>query len=129
MAKTFREKMKELDPERRKKIEARAAYLTAEEQTLRDLRQARHLTQERMAEFLKIRQDNVCRIEQRTDLLISTLRSYVEAMGGHLRIIAEFPNRPPVTLSGFAAMENDRHNKNEEGRLGVSTARQASRRG
>lgn len=114
MAKTLRDKMKTLSAERQQKIEARAAHLIAEELTLRDLRQAHHLTQERMAEFLHIGQDGVCRIEKRTDLLISTLRSYIEAMGGHLCIIAEFPDRPPVTLSGFAAMENDRRKKNEE---------------
>lgn len=117
MAKTLTEKMKTLDPTRKKKIEARAANLIAEEQTLRDLRHALRLTQERMAEFLKIRQDNVSRIEQRTDLLISTLRSYIEAMGGKLRLIAQFPDRPPVELSGFAAMENERGKKNEEARL------------
>ena len=114
MAKTLRDKMKTLGAKRQKKIETRAAYLIAEEQTLRDLRQAHYLTQERMAKFLHIGQDGVCRIEKRTDLLISTLRSYIEAMGGHLRIIAEFPDRPPVTLSGLAAMENDRRKKNEE---------------
>jgi hypothetical protein len=114
VAKTLKDKMSGLTPERRKKIDARAAYLIAEEQTLRDLRHALHLTQERMAELLKIRQDNVCRIEQRTDLLISTLRSYIEAMGGKLHLVAEFPNRHPVELSGFAAMENERRKKDEE---------------
>jgi transcriptional regulator with XRE-family HTH domain len=107
MAKTLKEKMKSLTPERQTRIEARAADLIAKEQTLRDLRRALHLTQERMAEFLKIRQDNVSRIEQRTDLLISTLRSYVEAMGGKLHLVAEFPNRPPVELSGLTTMEGE----------------------
>lgn len=116
MAKTLREKMKTLNPERQKKVEARAAHLIAEEQTLRDLRRALYLTQERMAELLKIRQDNVSRIEQRTDLLISTLRSYVEAMGGKLHLVAEFPDRPPVQISGFAAMENERRKKDEDAR-------------
>jgi len=117
MAKTLTAKMKTFDPERRKKIEARAALLIAEEQTLRDLRRALHLTQERMAELLKIRQDNVSRIEQRTDLLISTLRSYIEAMGGKLQLMAQFPNRPPVELSGFASMENDGREADNEARL------------
>ena len=117
MAKTLGEKMKTLDPARQKKIETRADYLIAQEQTLRDLRRALNLTQERMAELLKIRQDNVSRIEQRTDLLISTLRSYIEAMGGKLQLVAQFPNRPPVELSGFAAMGSERHKKDEEARL------------
>jgi DNA-binding transcriptional regulator YiaG len=102
---TFKERMKELKPARRKRVEARAAALIAEEMSLRDLRQALKLTQERIAESLGIGQDGVSRIEQRSDLLISTLRSYIEAMGGHLKLIAEFPNRSPVVLSGLASPE------------------------
>lgn len=52
-------------------------------------------------------QEGVSRIEQRSDLLISTLRSYVEAMGGKLSIIAEFPDRVPVILTGLAGMDNE----------------------
>ena len=102
---TLKERMKELKPARRKRVESRAAALIAEEMSLRDLRQALKLTQERLAEALDIGQDGVSRIEQRTDLLISTLRSYIEAMGGHLDLIAEFPNRPPVLISGLASAE------------------------
>jgi transcriptional regulator with XRE-family HTH domain len=67
--------------------------------TLQDLRKARELTQQRMAELLGIKQANVSRIEKRSDLLLSTLGSYVAAMGGRLRLVAEFPDRPPVVLS------------------------------
>ena len=104
---TLKERMKELKPAGRKKVEARAAALIAEEMSLRDLRQALKLTQERLAEALDIGQDGVSRLEQRSDLLISTLRGYIEAMGGHLELIAEFPNRPPVVLSGLASMETE----------------------
>ena len=55
-----------------------------------------------MAQLLEIDQGNVSRIEQRTDLMLSTLRDYVAALGGELRIVVEFPNRPPVTLVGIA---------------------------
>jgi transcriptional regulator with XRE-family HTH domain len=96
---------KELTPARRKKIASRAAELIAEEMSLRDLRQALKLTQERMAEALGIGQDGVSRLEKRSDLLISTLRSYVQAMGGSLSIVAEFPDRHPILLSGLATME------------------------
>ena len=99
--------MKRLSAARRKKIEARAAELIAEEMFLRDLRKARKLTQEHIAEILNVGQDGVSRLEKRSDLLISTLRSYVEAMGGSLSLIAEFPDREPVILSGFAAMATD----------------------
>lgn len=105
MATNVRDKMKGLSAARRQKIEARAAELIAEEMSLRDLRQALALTQERIAETLGIGQDSVSRLEKRTDLLLSTLRSYVEAMGGHLLLVAEFPDREPVVLSGLATME------------------------
>jgi transcriptional regulator with XRE-family HTH domain len=83
-------------------VEARGAELIAEEMSLRDLRKAHELTQTRMAEALGMGQDGISRIEQRSDLLLSTLRSYVEAMGGQLRLIAEFPDRPPVHLAGIS---------------------------
>ena len=91
-----------LDPARRRKIEARAADLIAEEMTLRELRKARRLTQVSIARELGIGQDGVSRLEQRSDLLLSTLRKTVEAMGGSLSLIARFPDRPPVELSGIA---------------------------
>ena len=69
--------------------------------SLQSLRQARQLTQVKVAELLNIRQENVSRIEKRADLLISTLREYVTSMGGSLRLVAEFPDRPPVELSGL----------------------------
>lgn len=82
-------------------IHERAQELRTEYATLQDLRKARELTQERMAEMLCIKQENVSRLEKRSDLLLSTLRSYVAAMGGDLKLIVEFPGRPPVTLIGF----------------------------
>ena len=93
---------KELSPARRKKIEARAAQLVAEEMTLQELRQARKLTQARMAKELGIGQDGISKLEKRSDLLLSTLRKAVEAMGGNLSLVAEFPDRPPIVLSGIA---------------------------
>ena len=97
--------MANLDPARRRKIEDRAAELIAEEMTLRELRKARQLTQVSVARELGISQDGVSRLEQRSDLLLSTLRRTVEAMGGRLSLIASFPDRPPVELSGIAEHE------------------------
>jgi transcriptional regulator with XRE-family HTH domain len=114
MMKTLKDKLAEVGPERRKKIEERAAYLVAEEKTLRDLRKALELTQEGVAERLHITQDGVSRLESRTDLLISTLRNVVQAMGGRLRLVAEFPDRPPIEVAGFAAMENARRKRERE---------------
>ena len=100
------EKIKKLSAAQRKKVEARAAELIAEEMTLRDLRKARQLTQARMAEQLGITQDGVSRLEKRSDLLLSTLRKTVEAMGGSLSLVAEFPDRAPVVLTGIAEDES-----------------------
>src|SRR5258708_26473706 len=101
---TLKQRMKELSPDRRKRVEARAARLIAEEMTLQELRRARKLTQVRMAKALRISQDGVSRLERRTDLLLSTLRKSVEAMGGRLSLVAEFPDRDPVVLSGIASV-------------------------
>jgi DNA-binding XRE family transcriptional regulator len=90
-----------LSPAQRKKVEARAAELIDEEMSLRQLRKARKLTQVRMAKSLGISQDGVSRLEKRSDLLLSTLRKTVEAMGGKLSLVAEFPDRPPVILSSL----------------------------
>jgi DNA-binding XRE family transcriptional regulator len=94
---------KKLSPTRRKKVEARAAQLIAEEMTLQELRRARKLTQVRMAKKLGISQDGISKLEKRSDLLLSTLRKTVEAMGGSLSLVAEFPDRGPIVLSGIAA--------------------------
>lgn len=77
---------------RRGKIAARTQQLIAEEMALRHLRHARNLTQQTMAELLDIDQAGISKIESRSDMLLSTLRSYVEAMGGSLRLLAEFPD-------------------------------------
>jgi transcriptional regulator with XRE-family HTH domain len=103
--KTLKQKMKGIGPARHKKVEARAATLIAEEMTLQELRQARKLTQVRIAKALGISQDGVSRLEKRSDFLLSTLRKTVEAMGGNLSLVAEFPDREPVVLSGIAEAE------------------------
>ena len=114
MASTLKEKMKGLPAKRRKKVDARAAELIAQEMSLRDLRQALEKTQTSIAEELGIGQEGVSRLEKRSDLLLSTLRSYVEAMGGELHLIAEFPDRPPVHLQGLAVMEEANKKANQK---------------
>jgi len=94
--------IKHLSPALRKKVEARAAHLIAEEMTLRELRRARKLSQVRVAKELGIGQEGVSKIEKRADLMISTLRNTVEAMGGSLALVAQFPDSEPVILSGIA---------------------------
>jgi DNA-binding XRE family transcriptional regulator len=95
------DKIRQLPAAQRKKVEARAAELIAEEMTLRELRKARKLTQVRIAKALGVKQDSVSRLEKRSDLLLSTLRKAVEAMGGTLSLVAEFPDRGRVVLSAL----------------------------
>ncbi len=98
MSVSHEEVMSRLAPERRERIKARAQELLEEEMTLRDLRAVHSLTQTKVAEILGIEQDSVSRMERRADMLISTMSDYVEAMGGKLRLIAEFPNRRPYSV-------------------------------
>jgi DNA-binding XRE family transcriptional regulator len=84
-----------------RKVEARAQELIAEELTLQDLRKAQKLTQEQMATVLNIGQDSISRLEKRSDMMLSTMRSYVEAMGGSLELVARFPKRAPVIIASM----------------------------
>jgi DNA-binding XRE family transcriptional regulator len=98
---TLEQKLRTLSPERRKKIAARARQLVAEEMSLRELRHAHKLTQQAVAKKLGISQDGISRLEQRSDLMLSTIDGYVRALGGRVSIIAEFPDRKPIMLSGI----------------------------
>ena len=97
--------IKSLPASRRRKIEKRAAMLIAEEMTLQELRRARAMTQVRLAKRLGVAQKQISEIEKRTDMHISTLRRSIEAMGGKLSLIAEFPDREPIMLAGIAAVD------------------------
>ena len=101
------ERMNKLPEERRKKVEERAKALIAEEMSLQDLRKARKQPQTRIAQQLGINQEHVSRIEKRSDLLLSTLSGYVEAMGGKLSLVVEFPDRPPISLTGIATLDKE----------------------
>ena len=101
MAKTLNKKLDELPAARHERILAEADRLHVEYLTLQELRKAMKLTQEQLAEMLKIRQATIAQTEKRSDLMLSTLRSYVEAMGGKLCLTVEFPDRAPVSLVGF----------------------------
>jgi len=85
---TLREKM---DPERRERIRKRTEELLAE-LPLQELRQARALSQQELAEVLGLNQATVSMLERRTDMYLSSLRRFVEAMGGKLEISASFPD-------------------------------------
>ena len=101
MTVSLEEVLQRFPSERRQRIERRAAELIAEELNLRQMRRLRKLTQSRLSKELKIGQEGVSRIEKRTDLYLSTLRNYVEGVGGKLSLVVEFPDRPPVVLAGL----------------------------
>ena len=105
MSTSLTEKMAALSPERQERIEAETARLQAEYMTMQDLRKARELTQVRLAEILGKSQVTIAQMEKRTDVLLSTLRSYIEAMGGHLDLVVRFPDREPVVLQGLCEGE------------------------
>ena len=105
MGKILDEKISKLGKRRQARIKERASKLIAEEMTMRDLRSARRLTQKTIARKLGISQDNVSRLESRSDVLLSTLCDYVHSLGGELSLVAEFPDRPPVVLAGLATMK------------------------
>jgi transcriptional regulator with XRE-family HTH domain len=108
MSVKLEEMMNRLPANRRRKVEARAAELIAEEMSLRDLRKAMGKTQVALAKKLGMKQENVSRIEQRADLLLSTLDGYLKSLGGKLRLVAEFAGREPVTLTGFGKISDAR---------------------
>ncbi|KJK18419.1 XRE family transcriptional regulator [Pseudomonas sp. 2(2015)] len=101
MSKTLDDVINSLAPERRARVEQRGRELIREEMTLQALRKQLELTQEGMSKRLEVGQANISKIEKRSDMLISTLRSYVEAMGGTLELVAHMPDRGAVTLEGF----------------------------
>ncbi|MGD0942073.1 MAG: helix-turn-helix domain-containing protein [Terracidiphilus sp.] len=117
MTVSLEEILQAMPEERRRRIEQRAAELIAEELHLRELRRLRKLTQSRLSKKLKIGQEGVSRIEKRTDLYLSTLRSYVEGVGGKLSLVVEFPDRPPVVLAGLgeSAVDNEKKAKKKAG--------------
>ena len=108
--------LKSLPDGRRRKIELRAAELIAEELNLSEVRRLRKLTQAKLSKKLKIGQEGVSRIEKRTDLYISTLRSYVEGVGGKLKLVVELPDRSPVVLSGLGENSEKKTAKKKTGK-------------
>ena len=90
-----------LAADRQQRIQLRAEELRADYLTLQELRKTAGLTQARVSQILDMPQSNVSRLEQNSDMLLSTLRSYVEAVGGKLNLTVELPDRPPIILVGI----------------------------
>jgi DNA-binding XRE family transcriptional regulator len=122
----YEEVFKEFSAEDQQWIKCRAEELKAEELNLREVRRLRKLTQARLSKKLKIGQEGVSRIEKRSDLYISTLRGYVEGLGGKLKLVVELPDRPPVILAGFgetSSRKKTRKNTRSSSKLKTKTRR------
>ncbi len=100
MAKKFSELEAKMSPESRERSDTLYRNMRAE-MPLNELRQARALSQVKLAETLHVNQAAVSKIEHRTDMYISTLRAYIRAMGGDLEIVAKFPDGE-VKIANFA---------------------------
>ena len=96
-----------LPEERKRRIHARAKVLEAEYLSLQELRQKAGITQANVSKVLKMEQGNVSRLEKNSDMLLSTLRKYIEAIGGKLNLIVELPNKPPIALGGIGDLLED----------------------
>ena len=105
MAKKFADLRAQMPPESQARSEAKAQAMLAE-MPLNELRQARGLSQKMLAEVLHVQQPSIAKIEKRTDMYLSTLRSHIEAMGGQLEIVARFPDGT-VKISNFAEIGTD----------------------
>jgi DNA-binding XRE family transcriptional regulator len=104
MAKKFSNLRAQMRPESQARSKAMTKALLAE-MPLNELRQARGLSQKMLAEVLHVQQPSIAKIEKRTDMYISTLRSHIEAMGGELEVVARFPDGA-VKISNFSDLGN-----------------------
>ena len=115
-ARTLQDKLAALDPARRESVEAEADRLHTEYLTLRELRKAREMTQVQLAKTLGVQQATVARYERQSDLLLSTLTSYVQAMGGSLKLMVEFPGKASVALERLGDTDEPRRRRSGAGR-------------
>jgi len=103
MARNFKVLREKMAPASRERSRLLAAKYRAE-MPLDELREAREMTQAHLARILKVNQAAVSKMERRTDMYVSTLQDFVKAMGGELRITAQFPDGV-VEISQFESMK------------------------
>src|SRR6266496_2903465 len=104
MARNFKGLQAKMDPASRAD-NAQRVREELQRMALEELRGAKQLTQSDMAEMLDVPQSSISRIEQRTDMYLSTLRNYIHAVGGELRIQAVFPDGGTVVIVRFGEYE------------------------
>lgn len=102
MANKFAELRSKMSPEAQSRAKAKTQVML-DQMPLNELRQARGLSQKMLAELLNVQQPSIAKLEKRTDMYISTLRSHIEAMGGELEVVARFPEGT-VKISNFSEL-------------------------
>jgi transcriptional regulator with XRE-family HTH domain len=105
MAKPFRNLVEKMSPESRERIRRRTAQMHSE-MALQELRQALHLTQQELADVLQMNQAAISKLEHQSDMYVSTLRRFVAALGGELRIVAHFP-QGDVVVNQFEDLQEE----------------------
>lgn len=110
MAKKFNELRAKMSPEAQERAAAKTEAMLAV-MPLAELRQARHLSQEQLANILRVKQSSISKLEHRTDMYIQTLRSFIEAMGGQLEIKAKFIDGE-VLINQFEAIDGSEDDAN-----------------
>lgn len=98
--KQFADLRAQMPPMAQARAAARTTAMLAE-MPLNELRQARGLSQKMLADVLNVQQPSIAKLEKRTDMYLSTLRSHIEAMGGQLEVVARFPDGA-VRISNFS---------------------------
>ena len=101
MGRTLDQVIAELPPDRRERVETRYRELKREIEGLRELREIAGKAQLDVAAALHIKQPSVSKIEKQVDMYLSTLRNYIEAIGGKLELIVKLPERPAIRLRGI----------------------------
>jgi DNA-binding XRE family transcriptional regulator len=98
MGRNLNQVLADLPAGRRARIDARYREMKAEIESLGELRRVAGKAQADVASALKIKQPSVSKIEKQTDMYLSTLRSYVQAIGGELDLVVRLPRRPALRL-------------------------------
>ena len=105
MAENLKKYMDKLPLSRQRKVKERGNVLIAEEKTLQELRKVSACSQRQLANILDVNQAAISKLERRTDMYVSTLRSFIEGMGGRLDIIATLPHKPPIRINQFQDLD------------------------
>lgn len=108
MAKKFDTLRAKMTPDAQARVETKTKAMLSE-MPLNELRQARGLSQAMLAKVLNVQQPSIAKLEHRTDMYLSTLRSHIEAMGGMLEIVARFPDGS-VKITNFESIDDVANN-------------------